>query len=842
MADEVEEVEEVDTTTWWEDFRDYYLSFDRRTLGLARVFIGIFALSDLFRRTADWFDMYSNSGVLPTHYNLWRPQSSGFTLFNAFATHGELIALWLVGFTIFTCLLLGYKTKVAQVCAAIFVASMNGRVLLIENGGYVVHNLLFLWTAFLPLGDRFSLDAWLKSMRTQKERNAVDLNDRSTDVAHWRLDPFVSFVGIVILLQLSAIYGFNVVHKTGRAWHDGTAVHYVLYVDRMVNPLIGYAREHTPWIILLMLTKSVMGMEAGLPVALLSPLARVWAKRIAIIFVNLLHIGFGSTFVLGPFAWALCCFSVLLFSPEDWELVSRTMRRRHRRRTVRYNPGSAAAFFWCRVIKRCDRFELLKFRADRKADRLEVTTPDKRRITGPAAKVHIVSAFPGGPLFAWMFYGLAYLAPATEALFGLGKRDRKLETVPAAGYQPELKDDFGHERVDSYFIIDWFRDHYGETNRIFATAVTLLFWAIGVGLLGWAAFSLSLMGLKYAKLLGLWRLSWGASVVAMAIPVFLVYRAQKQEPGFLKNAFESARPWAWWKITGALTFVGAFLTIYGNPMMKRLQIDASVEMLSGFPRGVVVFWGGLALLIVAFGFFTWPLLRMNLTTPSPGKRKLFRSFAYGRELLILMFFCGAVNQSLVELWIARPLKAPQPSPIRELSHKMRYLQGWFMFSPNPVMDDGTIVVDAITVDNRRVDPFTIGFPDYTLREPIYDLLNAKSYWYNQIWSDYFNRMHMPANTAFRKPMKEYMYRLPERTGDPDDAIVKGVVYWVHDMNPKWGTTNSYSYNRKELFKFSNPDPDVQKRWREQTGGIDPPELPLPVEPPRPRAKKKPGKS
>ena len=287
-----------DQPTWWEDVRDYYLSFDRRTLGFTRIMLGLFLIFDLFRRTGDWWKMFSNEGVLPTHYNLWRPQSSGWTLLNAFATREELWALWGFILFVYVMLLVGYKTKVWQVLAALIVASLNGRVLLIENGGYVVHNLLLLWTAFLPLGDRFSVDAMLASWRTQRERGIDALNDRSTDTARWRLKPHVTWLGMVLLLQLAAIYGFNVVHKTGPAWHNGTAVHFVLYVDRMVNPLIGWIREYTPPFVLIILTKSVMGMEAGLPLALLSPLARVWAKRIAILFMNLLHIGFGSTFVM----------------------------------------------------------------------------------------------------------------------------------------------------------------------------------------------------------------------------------------------------------------------------------------------------------------------------------------------------------------------------------------------------------------------------------------------------------------------------------------------------------------------------------------------------------------
>src|SRR5688572_7877061 len=79
-------------TTWWEDFRDHYLAFDRRTLGITRIFLGVFLIFDLFRRTRDWFDMYAIDGVLPTHFNLYRPQSNGWTLFNAFSTRGELCA------------------------------------------------------------------------------------------------------------------------------------------------------------------------------------------------------------------------------------------------------------------------------------------------------------------------------------------------------------------------------------------------------------------------------------------------------------------------------------------------------------------------------------------------------------------------------------------------------------------------------------------------------------------------------------------------------------------------------------------------------------------------------
>ncbi len=110
------------------------------------------------------------------------------------------------------------------------------------------------------------------------------------------------------------------------------------------------------------------------------------------------------------------------------------------------------------------------------------------------------------------------------------------------------------------------------------------------------------------------------------------------------------------------------------------------------------------------------------------------------------------------------------------------------------MDDGTIVVDAVTRDGRHVDPFWN-------RAPNFDLLHTRSFRYNQIWSDYFNRMHLPGNRHYRDAMIAYMRRLPERTGRPGDELVSGEVYWVKDMNPKWRTRESWNEQRVLLYTF-----------------------------------------
>lgn len=611
--------------TLWEIIRESYFTFDRRTLGLTRIFLGFLLITDLFRRGNAWVEMYSTEGVLPNHVNLFRPQSGALSLLNAFSTPGELWVLWGLMFATFFCLLIGYKTRVAQVLSLVWVTSMDVRILLIENGGYVVYNLLLLWTCFLPLGDRFSVDAMRASLRERREASEEELNDRADLVPPAKTAPYVSLIGLVILLQISAIYFFNVVHKTGPAWRNGTAVHYVLYVDRMVTPLVGMVREYIPPVFILGLTKFVMAAEAAIPVCALSPLGRVWARRLTIVLMNALHLGFGSVFVLGPFAWALCVFSTLLFSREDWEVAAMTMRRVHRARTVLYDPRSGMALLACRVWKRLDHFELLTFKASEGVTGGIAVEGPTGRVTRALAWADIVAALPLGPIVAWV---------------------------------PRL-------------------------------------------------------------------------------------------PG-VRHAIDAA-----W---GALE-----------------------------PRGVSRFFG----LRVPASSYLAP-------ETAPLRLKLRRALFVLHELAVAAMFAAAVNQAMVELWVVKNrIKVPQPEPLRSMAQKLRFLQGWFMFSPNPVMDDGTLVVDAVTVDGRHVDPFTG-------KEPNFDLLNAKSFGYNQIWSDYFNRMRLSQNSGFRDAMKEYMFRLPERTGRQEDTIVSGDVYWVQDMNPKWRDTKSYKFEKNKLFSFENP--------------------------------------
>ncbi len=638
--------------------KNSWLIMDRRTLGLSRILLGFYLVMDLFRRTSAWTDMFADTGVLPNYVILEKPQAAHFSIVYAFTSAPELWVLWLVILGFYLCLLVGYRTKLAQVASLLIVTGMNGRVLLIENGGYVVQSLLLLWTCFMPMGDRFSLDAMISSMKRRREMSAAELNDRSDLIEPFRLAPFFSIVGLALCMQIAAVYYFNVVHKFGPGWkRDWTAVFYVLYVDRMVTPLVAHVRDYVPYVVTQIMTVAVLAIEAAIAFCVLLPQliiygldVKLWMRRAGLLMIDFLHIGFGSTFVLGPFAWGLCIFSSLFLGHEDWEAWSRAMRRQKRARYVIFDATSGATLFLCRVVARMDRFGLIRFREaateEERALRLAVADQEGNFIGGGhVAIADIVAALPIGPVFAWIIRA-PLVRSLVDALLGFAK---------------------------------------GRASRFFGLA--------------------------------------------------------KERPAGREIA----------------------------PLSYRFK------------------WLG----------------------------------RVASELACLVMFMAALNQALVELWstqrkwrddVIAPLNKrlhrtgkdaiqPQPEAMQTLTHKMRFLQGWFMFSPNPVTVDGTIVVDAVTVDGRHVDPFWRAPPNF-------DLLHAQSFSYNQIWSDYFNRIQGEGSRPYQKPMLDYMRRLPERTGNPNDALVSGEVYWVSDHNPKPRTHESWGYQKTLLFTFGASGPPV----------------------------------
>jgi hypothetical protein len=218
-------------------------------------------------------------------------------------------------------LLLGFRTKLAQILSFVCVLSLHTRGSFVGNGGDIVLGELALWTAFLPTGRRYSLDALIET-----ERSLTPPNEAPT--VPGARTPVVSVAVLGLCLQLAAIYLFNALNKTGTTWHEGSAVHYVLFHSGIVTPIGDWARGFMTFGLSKVLTYGAWGIEWLLPLLLLSPFAKLHARRLAVVLIFVLHTGFATFLNLGLFVPAMLAFAVHFAPAQDFDALERFFRRR----------------------------------------------------------------------------------------------------------------------------------------------------------------------------------------------------------------------------------------------------------------------------------------------------------------------------------------------------------------------------------------------------------------------------------------------------------------------------------------------------------------------------------
>lgn len=284
--------------------RDGFLSIDTRTLGFARIAIASMLLFDLAKRTTELSIWYSETGLIPNSMldaHPLKPYGYSF-LFYVHSDVGVRIAFVLIA-VVYLCFLFGFFTRFFHVLSFICLVSLQIRVDLVANGGDFVFCDLVLWTAFLPLGATFSIDAW-------RRRKAGKPAERS---------PHVSWAVLVALIQLAVIYYFNAVHKNGETWMHGTAVYWLAQQERIVTGFGFWMRENLPLWVFQFLTYFSLVVEYLLPWLILSPWGRPWTRRAAIVGIWALHIGIAVVSNVGLFSFVMLAYSMLLISSEDWD-------------------------------------------------------------------------------------------------------------------------------------------------------------------------------------------------------------------------------------------------------------------------------------------------------------------------------------------------------------------------------------------------------------------------------------------------------------------------------------------------------------------------------------------
>lgn len=337
-----------------------YATADPRSLGLFRIALGLLLFKDVLRRLPDLDAHYTNIGWLTNHYALFRPMSDHFfSIYAAFSTPGEVRVLFSLHLLVNLLLIVGWHTRLMHVLAAILITSLNSRTIMLENGGWVVLNILTVWSMFLPCGQRFSVDALRASLRKQRDLSPEALNDPS--FLPRTTTPVVSLAFAALVLQWAVIYYFNCIHKNGESWRDGTAIYYFLQQDRMVTWVGAWVRQVLPLAVTRVLTWSTLVIEGSIAALLVVPFSTHVTRMIAWALVCSLHLSIDALVQLGPFSWAMMTVFVAFIPRQFWEYLERRGGQRKPERHVLYAAKDGLSITLCRLIRRFDVYGRVRF-------------------------------------------------------------------------------------------------------------------------------------------------------------------------------------------------------------------------------------------------------------------------------------------------------------------------------------------------------------------------------------------------------------------------------------------------------------------------------------------------
>lgn len=252
---------------------------DERALALMRIAISLIVLTDLCIRISDAEAFYSDRGIWPSALIKNFGWNNGYWSLHAWS--GSLVfqyLLFVLHFVFAGALVLGYKTKWSTFLTWLLYVSLHNRNIYILQGGDDLLRLTLFWAIFLPWGNRYSFDNFLKHTpsNTNNPANAA------------------------YLLLIASVYLFSALLKTSTDWiKHFDAVYFALSLEQIKLPP-GEALYQYP-ALMKILTVFVYSLEWLIPFLILWPQKKNKLRLIAFIAIALLHLGIGINLYVGLF-------------------------------------------------------------------------------------------------------------------------------------------------------------------------------------------------------------------------------------------------------------------------------------------------------------------------------------------------------------------------------------------------------------------------------------------------------------------------------------------------------------------------------------------------------------
>lgn len=277
-------------------------ALDLRALAVMRIGMGLLLAVDLALRAVDFDAHYGDHGVLPREAFLDRFLRFGRICLHAYVPDTGQVVLWVVAAIAAVMLTVGYRTRLATIVCWVLLASLHSRNYMVIQAGDTALRMMLLWSVFLPLGARWSVDAWLRGDRPP----AVAIRTVAT---------------AALIAQLALIYGTATLSKLSHPvwWHDGLGVYYALSTEQFTTGLGLWLRDVT-WLAVA-LNYATLVIQGLAPLLLLLPWANERARTVAAAVLIPMHIAFMLCLSIGLFSYIVIVFWLAMLPPPLWDRV-----------------------------------------------------------------------------------------------------------------------------------------------------------------------------------------------------------------------------------------------------------------------------------------------------------------------------------------------------------------------------------------------------------------------------------------------------------------------------------------------------------------------------------------
>lgn len=281
-------------------FFNQLFCLDLRSLALMRIMLGAAILIDLVDRGLNLSVHYTNEGVLPISA-LGRDYIGRFSFHMLNGSYWYQLALFmLAGFFAFR-LIVGYKTKFSTIISWIFLVSLQNRNLAVLYGADAFLLLGVMWSMFLPLGARFSIDAYLNKKKPSNRNTALSMG---------------TFTYIMLIAILFALSGYL---KEGSKWIEGTMLFLVFQIPDLRTPLGAYLL-HNPLFLRLSSWYTVI-VERIVPFLIIYPIYTAQARIAALILLVFFHTSIAVFMGLYMFSFVSLSLLAALIPSIVWNWV-----------------------------------------------------------------------------------------------------------------------------------------------------------------------------------------------------------------------------------------------------------------------------------------------------------------------------------------------------------------------------------------------------------------------------------------------------------------------------------------------------------------------------------------